>query len=69
MYEDKHELVGLIHAGSADVGLHKRHKAHVTSSRQSNKTDLWSSFYSAHPDPGEDGMGKEQSGPSINFNK
>eukprot|EP00979_Chaetoceros_neogracilis_P001777 scaffold317_cov230-Chaetoceros_neogracile.AAC.11 len=57
MYDDEHEL-GIVRAGSAAVGLRKRHKAHVASSRQRTQTDMWSSFYSAYPHPGDDGKGK-----------
>lgn len=57
MYDDEHEL-GIIRAGSAAVGLRKRHKAHVASSHQKAQTDMWSSFYSAYPHPGDDDMGK-----------
>jgi len=57
MYEDHAEL-GIIRAGNAAVGLRKRHNAHVASSHQRTQTDMWSSFYSAYPHPGDDNMGK-----------
>ena len=66
MYEDEREL-GIICAGSATVGLRKRHKFHFISSRQRNKTYIiWSSFYSAYPHPGDNVNGK---GKIRNFNQ
>jgi len=49
MYEDV-EGLGFIRAGSAANGLGKRHKEHVTASKQTTKEQQASVFYSAYPD-------------------
>jgi len=54
MYDDEDGL-GIVRAGSAAVGLRKRHKDHVTASRQRNNCDEWSRFYSAYPDEDSNG--------------
>ena len=61
MYEDEDGL-GIIRAGSAAVGLRKRHKDHVKASIQETTTNLSSKFYTAYPDPGKNGQTKGTSG-------
>jgi hypothetical protein len=51
MYQDEQGL-GIIRAGSAAVGLRRRHNGHVKASKQANTTELSSQFYSAYPDQG-----------------
>ena len=67
MYQDEQGL-GIIRAGSAAVGLRRRHDDHVKASKQANTTDLSSQFYSAYPIKGSKrkGQGEET---SSNFAK
>ncbi len=62
---DDEYIMGIIRAGSAVLGLRKRHAGHVAACCQTTTSNLTSQIYSAYPDQGHDGKSKETSGSNF----